>query len=211
MERIAAYRLLAERLLRYAVRGPLGRDEQDPVYREVTEERDPGPGYSSCGDLPHWMLYRLGVRESWVNRQEHFPKFRYGKNISTLSWKPCPSREMHIAEKFACGDTLIIWAEPDTEDAHALVVLEHDVDTILSADYGQPGGKLVRRRLSDRNLGGRYIQRVLTLGMALSGGLAPPDWTYIEAMPAPYGLSGEELDAVAAAIGWPLPARMEAR
>lgn len=202
MNRLEAYRRLVDALLRHATNGSAGRDEDDPVYVSVVEGRDyrKTPPSSSCGDLPHWLLYRLGVRESWVNRKEHYTGWRVGQNISCLSWRPSPAREMHIAEKFWLGDILVIWKEPDSKDSHALVVVEHVDGVILSADYGQPGGKMLTRRLSDRNLGGRYIQRVLTLGQALTGTLAPPDWTLLETL-----LTGEELDACAQAIGFPLP------
>lgn len=208
MNRIDAYRLLAARLLSHACNGSFGRSEQDEVYQQVTEGRDRGAArasYSSCGDLAHWLLYRLGVRESWVNRAEHFRGWRSGQNIADLCWPPCPSRRMHVAERFGTGDILVIYREPDSRDAHALVVLDHDGDHVLSADYGQPGGALRTRRLSGQDLGGRTVQHVLTLPMALTGSLAPPDWTLLETL-----LTGEELDACAQAVGFPLPPKPEA-
>jgi hypothetical protein len=209
LDRIAAYRLLARVLVNHACGGSAGRPESDPVYRDdVTEGRDAGAmqrAYSSCGDLAHWLLYRLGVRESWINRREHYRGWRAGENIAAFCWRPCPSRRPHVAERFGAGDVLVIYSQPDSSDAHALVVLEHEGDYILSGDYGQPGGALRRRRLSGQDLGGRTIQHVLTLPMALTGGLAPPDWTYLEGL-----LTGEELDACAQAIGYPLPPRPEA-
>lgn len=209
MNRLEAYRLLARRLVEYACDGPLGRDEDDPVYRRVTEDRDMGAmqrKYSSCGDLAHWLLFRLGVRESWLNRREHLG-WRSGQNVAALCWRPCPSRPPRIAERFDAGDILVIYSQPDTWDAHVLVVLEHDGDTVLSGDYGQPGGALRTRRLSGDNLGGRDIHHVLDLGQALTGSLDPPDWALLEALPGRHAFTGEELDACAQAIGFPLPNR----
>lgn len=208
MNRLDAYRLLASRLVNHACNGSFGRSENDEVYQQVTEGRDVGKArasYSSCGDLAHWMLFRLGVRESWINRAESYRRWRSGQNISALCWPPCPSRRMHIAELFGTGDVLVIYSQPDSRDAHALVVLEHDGDVILSGDYGQPGAALRTRRLSGQSLGGRIVQHVLTLPMALTGSLAPPDWTLLEAL-----LTGEELDACAQAVGFPLPPKAEA-
>ncbi len=203
MNRLDAYRLIACKLILHACNGANGRDESDPVYQSVVEGRDSGKmqrSYSSCGDLAHWLLYRLGVRESWVNREESYRRWRSGRNISDLCWPPCPSRPRKEAERYQCGDILIVYNQPDTRDAHALVVLEHNGDVVLSGDYGQPGGQLRNRTLVAGLLGGRAIRHVLPLGSALTGTLAPPDWTLIETL-----ATGEELDAWAAAIGFPLP------
>lgn len=51
----------------------IGRTPSDPVYRWVTEGRDPGPIYSSCGDLAHVEgFYRrrplsMVPVQSWLN------------------------------------------------------------------------------------------------------------------------------------------------
>lgn len=60
------------------------RRVNDPVYRMVTENRDPGPVYSSCGDLAHWLLFTLGCRAAFINRQEH-QGYVMGRNVSRLS------------------------------------------------------------------------------------------------------------------------------
>src|ERR1044071_3102756 len=68
------YHALAADLLEYACNGHAGRAESDPVYQAVTEGRDIGAmqkDYSSCGDLAHWLFYRIGVRFPWVNRAEN--------------------------------------------------------------------------------------------------------------------------------------------
>lgn len=62
-------------LLSYACgRFDSGRNEDDPIYQGVTEGRDVPPfreKYSSCGDLAHWLLFRLGSRLEMINRKEH--------------------------------------------------------------------------------------------------------------------------------------------
>lgn len=205
MNRIEAYRLIARKFVEHACGGPGGRGESDPVYQAVTEGRDTGKmqrSYSSCGDLAHWLLFRLGVRESWVNRDETYRRWRSGQNISALCWPPCPSRRARDGERFDAGDVLVVYNGENGYDAHALVVLEHADGVVLSGDYGQPGGMLRTRKLQGGALGGRKVQHVLTLEMALTGSLAPPDWTLLETL-----CTGEELDAVAHAIGFDLPPR----
>jgi hypothetical protein len=191
------YRDLARRLVEHACGGAGGRPESDPFYQLVTEGRDRGAAqksYSSCGDLAHWLLYRLGVRAPWINRAEH-QGWRSGRNVSTLAWEapnavrrtPAPS------SRYAAGDVLIVWNRADGTDAHVLVALEHDGNVLLSGDYGQPGGKLCTRVVTARPvqvdggrsydapfLGARQIQRWLPLGVLLEhlggrGELAPPD------------------------------------
>lgn len=161
-------RALALQWLDYACNGTIGRTEKgDPVYDAVTEHRDTGDKYSSCGDLAHWLLYRLGVRATWVNREEH-QGWKVGQNISWLAWRCVPARAPLPDEKFHPGDILLVWNKSDGTDAHACVVREHCANTIKTADYGQPGGKFRERVLTHGPSGGlilgsRKIQRVLPL------------------------------------------------
>lgn len=180
------YRALAVELVEYACGGTDGRPESDPVYRAVTEHRDDGRphGYSSCGDLAHWMLYRLGVRLPLVNREE-LNGFTYGANISrlafdALAFEPGPERVMYLP-----GDIHIIWSKPDTSDSHALVVLDdQQPQALFVGEYGQPGGALHTRRVTyigDRlHIGGRRLHRVLRLDEVIAaadaaGHLDPPE------------------------------------
>jgi hypothetical protein len=84
---LSAYRLAASALLTYAVAGHT-RSTSDPVYRAIVEGRL-GLKYSSCGDLAHWFLYRLGVRAPWINRAEFKPPqghgWRVGLNLNLLA------------------------------------------------------------------------------------------------------------------------------
>ncbi len=202
MNRLEAYRLCARKLVEYACGDTSGRSESDPVYQRVTEGRDVGAAqakYSSCGDLAHWMLYRLGARESFVNRAENKPwGWRVGRNVSQLCYNKLV-HEPKPGERFAPGDILVVFNDPGGRDAHVLVALEHNGDVVLSGDYGQPGGALRTRTLRDGRLGGRELQYCLPLGMALSGTMEAPDWGLLETL-----MTGEELDAVAEATGFAL-------
>lgn len=151
------------RYLDIATDGTKGRPEGDPIYQAITEGRDFGRGYSSCGDLCHWLLYRMGVRLDWLNREEN-GMWKQGKNISRLVFGP-PSRNPLVGERYSTGDILCTWDKEDSSDAHVFVVREHVEDKILSADYGQPGGAIRMRGLDWRNrtLGGKRLRRVLPL------------------------------------------------
>lgn len=122
-----------------------GRDKNDPVYIEVTEHRDgPGPkqraGYSSCGDQAWWLLYRLGLRKSWMNRAANHT-YNDGMNVADLTGCPVntvgPFGPDYSPQP---GDILEIWSAADTHDAHVCIVLAAAKDGILrTANYGAGG------------------------------------------------------------------------
>lgn len=159
---ISERRQLALEYLAAATNDDKGRCEGDQVYIAVTEERDTGRSYSSCGDLAHWLLYRLGVRLSCVNRAEH-RGWRSGANISWLAFGCVATRNPMVSEQFSPGDILFIWNRPDGTDAHALVVREHNGAELLTAEYGQPGGAQCRRTFLKGKVGNRKLQKVLPL------------------------------------------------
>ena len=187
----AIVRGFATELLNYAcAKWTGGRDENDPVYREVTENRDIGAmqqSYSSCGDLAHWVLYRLGCRSKFVNRKEHLG-WKPGKNVSLLAFAPV-AEDAKPTDRYAAGDILIIWSREDTTDAHVMVALEHspsddDGGSLLTcAEYGQPGGKVIAHAMKDPLMvGRRKIRRVLRLSRVLRAAaeqelLVEPDYT----------------------------------
>lgn len=148
------YREASRQNVEYACGGRAGRPENDPVYRIVTEGRDPGTGHtgdvSSCGFLPAWLWFQLGIRAGFVNRGENTKYgYRNRQNISLLCGpdfggrNAVPSGALRTplpGSRFECGDVLVIWNHEDTQDAHTLVVLEHRPDGVLvSGHYGQPG------------------------------------------------------------------------
>lgn len=143
----------------YACGGSKGRGKRDPVYLSVVENRD-GPQvawdrYSSCGDRAHWRMWRLGVRERFVNREERTPlpnDWHVGANIIELHnvshGAPC----MRDARGFATrpgpdwipepGDELLIWNYGN--DAHSLSVMSYDPikREAYTANYGTAGMSL---------------------------------------------------------------------
>lgn len=184
MNQIDELRALALQYLDLATDGDRGRGEADPIYQAITEGRDRGAFYSSCGDLAHWLLFRLGVRHQLVNRAEG-RGWRVGRNISRLCWSNPYVRPPRPGERYRAGDILVVWNDPTGTDAHALVVREHVGSLIHSADYGQPGGAQRARLLSRGMLGDRKLNRVLPLarvidGERAAGALAPAqsvaDW-----------------------------------
>src|SRR5678816_1909597 len=101
-----------------------GRSKDDPVYREVTENRDgPGPEqrkhYSSCGDLAHWMMRRFGIREAWVNRTDDgmCGPWISGVNVSNLWGSKNPLDVIPNADWVPePGDVMLLWLTGN--DAH---------------------------------------------------------------------------------------------
>lgn len=160
-------------LLEYACNPPRGRGENDPTYQQIVEGRDVGKyqkSYSSCGDLAHWMLYRLGVRSDFVNRNEN-KGWKDQANISKLAF--CPAAEVATAStQYSPGDIIIIWSEANGSDAHAIVVSEQTGPTKLqTGEYGQPGGAIKNRNIKTKDglayMGDRRIQRVIRLEKVL--------------------------------------------
>ena len=160
-DQLPTYQEIAMGLLDLATESAHGRPESDDIYRRITEYRDTGKAYSSCGDLCHWLLFRLGIRLPMINRAEA-GGWKAGVNISRLAWRD-PARSAEHSEDYEPGDILAVWNKPDTTDAHVLVVRKHIGDHIHSADYGQPGGARRTRELVGRKLGSRNIMRVLKL------------------------------------------------
>jgi hypothetical protein len=164
-------------LLDWACGGERGVDENHPHYVEVTEGRDVGAmqrKYSSCADLAHWLLFRLGVRAPWINRAEH-RGWKVGANVSMLATTASNSvrRTPVPGARFEAGDVLIVWNDTQGRDAHVMVVYDHrpDLARLVVAEYGQPGGH-VRKRLLTANggllyIGTRKVQRWLPLALVL--------------------------------------------
>lgn len=173
---IEEYRLLADFLLYYAG-GSVGRSEDDLVYKTVTEGRDVGAhqnSYSSCGDLAHWLHYRLGLRGNWINRKEH-AGWKVGLNVSRLAYAPVSDTQ--VSGPYYCGDVGIIWNSPQGTDAHVLVIRSAQESwtsgrngertsvgyTLETSEYGQPGGALKSRTLTNGKIGSRKLQRIVRL------------------------------------------------
>jgi hypothetical protein len=170
--------------LEHACHWPDGRDENDPVYRAVTENRDragarPGqPGYySSCGDLAHGLYEWLGIRLPWVNRKG-LGQYRIGHNVSRLAGADS-ARFPEPGDVYAPGDVFLVWDRQDTTDAHVICCVEHIPGdrAIVTAEYGQPGGAIRTRAWTPGGgtakapipprIGGRALRLVLPLADVL--------------------------------------------
>lgn len=113
----------------------MAREVLDAVYRFFVEQRDKGPVYSSCADLAHCVLFRVGCREPWVNRDEHL-----GFHGKSTVWKLVSSpitRDYRPGDKLEPGDILIIWNKPDTSDSHVCVVERVEGAMLHTFDLGQ--------------------------------------------------------------------------
>jgi hypothetical protein len=186
---ISEYRDHAGRFLRWACGPGDGYPETHPIYQRVTEGRDKPPypnKYSSCGDLAHAMYEHLGVRLAMVNRERLNGGFIYGANVSLLAYSPL-ARAPRPDDRFESGDVLIVWDRDDTKDAHVICVLDEFPETrkLLTAEYGQPGGKMLTRGISrlggGTSVGGRKLRKVLKLEdvieqAATIGSLVPVDF-----------------------------------
>lgn len=136
--------------LRMAGKDNYGRRQFDPLFEAVTEHRQ-GKGYSSCADLAHWLLFRLGYRFGWVNRKEH-RGWRVGQNLSLLcssgagGGNSIASLPM-TGQELDAGDVLVVNAH-DSRKAHVLLVLGEAVlergFVVGTVEYGQFDGRYGR-------------------------------------------------------------------
>lgn len=200
------YRDTARRLLEWAGGGPEGYPQTSPVYLAVTEGREPLNSHfgTSCGELPHWELFRMGVRSPFINRDEAHG-WKPVINIATLAFSVI-AKDCQLADQYKPGDLVYIWSKQDTEDAHAMCIIEHDPDThvIVVAEYGQPGGKLSTHQLHQGTdmasgkarsawlCGTRALQKWVPLMAALNyadahGDLVAPEISCLEIPDAPVG------------------------
>lgn len=141
-ERIHEYRKRAVAWLEYACQGNPGLDS--PRHLEIKEGRRV-KGYSSCGDLAHWLWFRLGVRLPWLNREEHLG-WTPGVNVSRIV---AHSSRYESAEPLHGGDVIVIanvW--PAGYDAHVVCIVDQpSLSTICTAESGLPGNGLQTRAL----------------------------------------------------------------
>lgn len=151
-------------LLNWACGGEAHRKRGN--YMAVVEGRD-WKGYSSCADLAHWLLYRLGCRQPWINRAEHKsgdmgkPGWDVAVNVGRFAFsapnsvRRTPVPGYMIAEP---GDILIVWNREDTTDSHVMVAASSGrlPGPLRVAEYGQPGGHLADKMTSARD-GAVYV------------------------------------------------------
>ena len=190
---LEVWQRVAVALCEWACGYDAGRTKDDPVYKIVTENRDgPGPEqrkkYSSCGDLGHFMLERLGVRAAWINRDDDnaYGKWRSGVNISNLWGSACPIDMVPGADWVPePGDILLLWNTGF--DAHVCVSSgELDQGRLKTFNYGaggmsaasNPGAKIGKNKLvwNGKNwlYGTKIVQRVLPLREVVKIVSVPP-------------------------------------
>jgi hypothetical protein len=189
-----------------------GRPFADPIYRAIVEGRQDrwikaGRFYSSCGDLSHWLLFRMGIRAAYVNRDEH-RGWRNTQNITLLAThnlyggNPVAKRATPD-DVYETGDILIVGMQSIVSSEHAICVLDHDPERgiLRTCEYGQPHGVLAERHLvlksAERGKGqalyvkGKYkdrqIDSVLRLYDALNHGAENNELTEPETL-AEYSL-----------------------
>lgn len=209
---ISLWQEAAVALIRFACGNDQGRDKLDQAYAQVTEGRDgPGPAqrkaYSSCGDLGHWYLERLGMRAKWVNRTS-LGHYQIGMNIADISIAPMHQGAPTSADwRPEPGDILEIWNMAAGGDAHLCVCLSVTPGSspcaMLTGNYGaggmsaaiSPGAKLGLSALTYHDdywtYGTRKIMRVLRLRDVIPALTAPPDLSDC-------AVSGELVDALGA-------------
>jgi hypothetical protein len=143
----------------HAVDGELGRNVGDPVHDEVTQNRTKNNEarrragskevpYSSCGDLVHWVLWKLGCRDpKLVNRNEPEDGLTWtiGSNLSRIRYSPhfrvwSPGGAMPEP-----GDAIYV-ANTD----HVSIIVMEITGGWMTADYGQPYGRMRRCMVEER-------------------------------------------------------------
>lgn len=157
LERYRLFQIASVALDSWACNGKTGRRKDDPVYREVTQDRDYLPAqwqhYSSCADRAHWRLWRLGCRLPFVNRTDPWalnqPQpagawrlWRPGVNISNLWDRGLGApvlRRPDAGWKPQAGDELLIWNTGN--DAHSLSIVSFapNAELAVTANYGAAG------------------------------------------------------------------------
>lgn len=129
-----------------------GGDKFGPISLAVTEGRIRTyealtPRSTSCGDLLHCVAFAAGCRSDAINRAEHCG-WVPGVNLSRWFVPPAtgriwkPKREQFQIGDFGCYDYT-------TPRAHGFVFLGWEGENAVTADFGQPGGKLYKAQVRE--------------------------------------------------------------
>lgn len=183
-----------------ATNGEHGRDELDPVYRIITENRDgPTPAlrakYSSCADLGHCWLRTLGIRATWLNRDDDHDgrAWKSGVNLNYLCAPPIG--RCSIATKLLYGfpSPGDVFVETNAHGGHVFCAIAYDqgTDTLTTAEYGQPGGRQKKRVGFVRGFNARALGHIKLIE-ALKHCTEPVDTSMVQDW-----ATGELLDALA--------------
>ena len=180
-----ALRVEAVRIAEYACNGRVGRVLGDPVFKVVTEGRGGARHYSACGDLAHYMLKELGVKnERLVNRNDDGGPVPWaiGKNLSRIVYGAGGAFVWaRPGRRPKPGDILYV-AMP--EHVCVLERLDDARGRVSTFDYGQwdytqnkPAGRRVERQFGSAGkqtlfVGSRILKGWLDLSL-LPGLVAP--------------------------------------
>ena len=159
----------ALQIVRSVMPAPLGSEAYDRVTQNRHRETGYSSAYSSCGDLPAFMLYELGSRDpELVNRTApDLGEWEVGKNISKLvgrgrelgAWVDANDGGMPNP-----GDVVLIGDFNAGEMEHVMIFGGMDESgKMISYDFGQPHGQENRRIVSGDRIGGRRIVGWLSL------------------------------------------------
>lgn len=186
----------------------------DKLFELVTEGRTDWPRYSACGDLCHFVLWALGVREERIVNRSHDggrTPWRIGKNISMLVYRTGSAwvRNQHLNTP-AAGDLLYVANTPERQkelrsagrsnwSGEHVCVLD-SVSNIINEgykahtfDYGQvtagvPSGTYCTRTMSI------YPHRTMIGSRQLLGWVSLPLMNYEESAWVPKSFVGGVVD-----------------
>jgi len=186
----------------WAVDGKKGRPSGDPIHEWVTEGRrlqferalaagckwavqlNKTGGYSSCGDLIHFVLMLLGMRDEKVLNR--------GDDGGDLAWRMCVNISKLVRSRYyvgantyempMLGDMLHV-APPDHVSVLTSVPM---VDQWVDANYGAPHGaqhvRPLRNVAQGMTVGGRLLggfvslEKVVGLGGLVESAIVPDDF-----------------------------------
>lgn len=167
-------RIASVAIASWATRGEQGVDVGDERHELVTEgrykqwfdARAAGSAwarrmvYSSCGDLAHWVIRCLGVRdEAILNRNDDGGTHDWipGANVTWLS----RARKYHRADRtHRCGDIVFV---DNVHGGHIQIVGPQwaGESDVACYEYGQPCGRMHRKRVEPGKLGPNQIEYVV--------------------------------------------------
>lgn len=135
--------------------------EGDDAWREVC--KDYGGAGTTCGYLPHWLMWRLGVTDAKrINRTERGFTYMPGHNLRRIVQDYAPpfirthgAQVLQSGRRPECGDICYIYQMPDgpqnTEHVFCVLRQPYGSGAWDTAEAGQDHGRWGRKR-EDRML-----------------------------------------------------------
>ena len=131
-------------------------DTGDATFAEVT--KDYGGSGTTCGYLVHWLMWRLGCRENFVNRNEPQDGLHYvnSQNISKVF--NCPYFKRFVAGTTPEPGDIVFLSNGPPGTEHVNVSKSVDGDTWTGYDAGQTNdqgkqcAKIVDRKFYGKSL-----------------------------------------------------------